>query len=373
MKRSFHSPIPQPAARHRARAAGFRLPALARAPIGMALIGMMGRGLRCCLAVGVLGLVGAVGLVGQGDSVRDSHASRYRPGGMEPREARRALDHDALALDGCLRAGEVDRSAPARAQLGRLFEILSTSETGREILSEARLRDVRVCVDEQTDLLAYYFAGARVVGVSAALSEGGKLAFLAHELAHVPQHPAYSDNRYYPPDDLVLLRRVREAAAEAVATRIAWELRENGYDAPWDERAATPYGDVARAFETAVAADRSAEGLLRATRAAFDCWFDAPWRLDVYDRMTLGHLARISEDAMGLVPPRYALTHLFLADIAWLGGRNFLTETGAPALTGRAYAGRISGRNDARLERFRDRVTGYATAFGTALVAGLVY
>ncbi len=27
------------------------------APIGMTLIGMMGRGLRCCLAVGVLGLV----------------------------------------------------------------------------------------------------------------------------------------------------------------------------------------------------------------------------------------------------------------------------------------------------------------------------
>ena len=127
------------------------MPALARA-----LIGTMGRGLRCCLAVGVLGLVGGVGLVGQGEAVRDGHASRYRPGGMELRDARRALDHDALALDGCLRAGEVDRSAPARAQLGRLFEVLSTSEIGREILSEARLRDVRVCVDDQTDLLAYY-------------------------------------------------------------------------------------------------------------------------------------------------------------------------------------------------------------------------
>ena len=136
---------------------------------------------------------------------------------------------------------------------------------------------------------------------------------------------------------------------------------------------ATPYGDVARAFETTAAADRSAEALLRATRAAFDCWFDAPWRLDVYDRMTLRHLARISEDAMGLVPPRYALTHSFLADIAWLISRNFLTESGATSLTGRACAGRISGRNDAHLERFLDRVTGSATPFGCALVAGLVY
>ncbi len=76
---------------------------------------------------------------------------------------------------------------------------------------------------------------------------------------------------------------------------------------------------------------------------------------------------------MGLVPPRYALTHSFLADTAWLNGRNFLTGTGAPALTGRAHAGRISGRNQARLERFLDRVTGSATPFGTALVAGFIY
>lgn len=213
------------------------------------------RRLRCCLAAGLLGLIGGVALVGQGEAAKDSHAGVFRPGGMAPRDTRRALGHDAQALDGCLRAGAVDRSTPARAQLGRLFEILSTSETGRAMLRQARLRDVRVCVDDETDLFAYYFADVRVVGVSAALSEGGKLAFLAHELAHVPQHPAYSDNRYYPPDDLVLLRRVREATAEAVATRTAWELRENGYDAAWNERAATPYGDLARAFEAVAAAD----------------------------------------------------------------------------------------------------------------------
>ncbi len=118
--------------------------------------------------------------------------------------------------------------------------------------------------------LWYNFAGLRVVGVSSALSEGGKLAFLAHELAHVSQHPASSDNRYYPPDDLVLLRRLREAAAEAVATRIAWELRENGDGAAWDERVATPYGDVARGFET-VAADASREAVL-APRKQRDLW-----------------------------------------------------------------------------------------------------
>ncbi len=41
---------------------------------------MAGRRLRCCLAAGVLGLIGAVALVGQGEAVKGSHASVFRPG-----------------------------------------------------------------------------------------------------------------------------------------------------------------------------------------------------------------------------------------------------------------------------------------------------
>ena len=59
---------------------------------------MTGRGLRRCLAVGLLGLVGGVALVGQGEAVKDSHAGVFRPGGMAPRDTRRALAHDARRL-----------------------------------------------------------------------------------------------------------------------------------------------------------------------------------------------------------------------------------------------------------------------------------
>ena len=109
----------------------------------MTEVRMTGRRLPCCLAAGLLGLIGGVVLVGDGEAVKDSPTGVFRPGGMEPRDTRRVLGHDAQALDGCLRAGEMDRSAPARAQLGRLFEVLSASETGREILRQVRLRDVR--------------------------------------------------------------------------------------------------------------------------------------------------------------------------------------------------------------------------------------
>ena len=230
---------------------------------------------------------------------------------------------------------------------------------------------MQVCVDRQTELLAYYFAARRVVGVSAALSEGGKLAFLAHELAHVPQHPAHSDNRYFAPQELILLRRVREATAEAIATRIAWELRAGGYAAAWDEKMASAYGDVARAFAAEARTGGGEEGLLRASRAAFDRWFEAPWRRDVYDRMTLRHLARISKDSLGLVPPRYVMTHSFLTGIAWIDGRNFLSETGTRPLTGRVYAGRVSSVLARRLESFLNRATVSVTPFGVSPISGL--
>ena len=92
-----------------------------------------------------------------------------------------------------------------------------------------------------------------VITVSAALAEGARIVFLAHELAHVPQHPDYSDDRRFAPRDLVLLRRLREAAAEAVGTRVAWELRQAGYAAAWREKRRSPYRDVAEAFAGAVA------------------------------------------------------------------------------------------------------------------------
>ncbi len=300
------------------------------------------------------------------DSARDDTTEVYRPGGMTPGDAARALGHDPRAVAGCLLAGETDfTSADAstgRAELSRLFEIIGTSATGRAVLAQARRHGVHVCIDSETDLLAYYFAGRHMAGVSAALPQGGKIAFLAHELAHVPQHPTHSDNRYYPPADLILLRRVREAAAEAVAIRIAWELREGGEGAAWDAKMATAYADMARTFAAvATAADAGgaaggAADLLGPTRAAFDRWFEAPWRRNAYDQMTLAHLARISEDPLGLVPARYALSHDFLAAIAWIAGRNFLTETGARSLTDPAYGRRMSEGNARSLARFNARI-----------------
>jgi hypothetical protein len=327
------------------------------------------------LAATVIAAVSSLTLYGPGEAARDDAAREvYRPGGMTLGDTERALGHDPRAVAGCRLAGETETAgagaSAGRAELSRLFGIIGASATGRAVLERARRHGVHVCIDADTDLLAYYFAGRRIAGVRAALPQGGKIAFLAHELAHVPQHPAYSDNRYYPPTDLILLRRVREAAAEAVAIRIAWELREGGYGAAWNAKMTTAYADMARAFaRTAEAGGRA--NLRRPTRAAFDRWFEAPWRRNAYDRMTLAHLARISEDRLGLVPPRDALSHDFLAAINRAEGRNFLAETGARPLTGPAYGGRMSDGNARTLADFNARIGLSAGLFRSAPIAAI--
>lgn len=316
--------------------------------------GGVGRGfrrLRYYLAGTLLSLAVLPALVGSANGLRDNSATLFRPGGLDVEIAGYVLDQEAQAVAGCLRAGAVDYSTIQRAELTRLLDILSRSSTGRSVLRQAQLRSVSICADDKTDLLAYYFADMHVVGVNSTLSEGGKIMFLAHELTHVPQHPSYSDNRYFSPGDLILLRRVREAAAEATATRIVWELRQNGYAAAWREKMTTSYGDVAEAFEAAIMQDSSGGNAQHATRAAFDQWFKARWRLDVYDQMTMNHLERISTDHLGLIPLRYSLSHRFLQGIAWLNGRNFLTETQGRALTDPYYAGKISLEHAGRISR----------------------
>lgn len=265
------------------------------------------------------------------------------------------------AAQSCLRAGRVNRRTARKAELSRLFDILSRSPLARDLMERAGRRGVYVCADPETDLLAYYLSSVRLIGLNPRLNEGQRIAFLAHELSHMPQHHVFSDNRFFPAHDLILLRRMREAAAEAAATVIAWQLRADGYTAAWEAKSTDRfYGDIARAFAAVLRAEPV--GHLRAARAAFDQWFAEQARLDVYDRMTVDHLRRISVDRLGLVTPRKELAHGFLLGLGRLGGRNYLAATPGRRLTDPFYAGRISLRNAGLIERVLETRDGLRNA-----------
>jgi len=325
----------------------------------------------CACALGGLLLVaGSAGLLGAAVPVPGHGGGVETP--YEGYPADDAVGPQGIGLSDCVATGTAPVPVVRRGEPDGLLDTLRHSPTARHLLREAARRGVRVCLDGATELLAYYYADRKTVGVSTALTEGARIVFLAHELAHVPQHPAFSDDRRLAPRDLVLLRRLREAAAEAVATRVAWELRQAGFDAAWREKRRSAYRDVAEAFAESLAGQDggAAEALTGATRAAFDQWFRAAWRLRVYDRMTLAHLVRVAREDWGPVPVRRVLDDAFLRRIGQIGGTQFLAGADRKPLTDPFYAGRLLPRDAAAIARFLEATHRGAGTPDAGLVSG---
>lgn len=270
---------------------------------------------------------------------------------LEPRRAARIgqiipdVDAACLPVDGDGLAG------PAQIAIGRMTAAVRTSPLGGWLLEQAAWRGVLICFDPATELAAYYRAQLHLIGIQPELSDAGRVVFLAHELAHVPQHPWYSNNRTFAPRDMMLIHRMREAVAEAIATRVLWQMRERGLPLPFAHKLETGYGDIARAFLAVIEAhpDAPARELL-ATRAAFDRWFAFEPRRRHYDAHMLDHIERIAGDRLGLIPPRRRASEDYLRAMTWYAGESFLAGDDVRRLTDDPYAGGIADENAARLD-----------------------
>lgn len=269
---------------------------------------------------------------------------------LEPKRRARIEEIVPDIPTACAPAGSNLTDTPDRAELVRATAVIGKSPVGAWLLEQATWRLVVLCLDPSTDLAAYYRAGMRLIGVLASLPSPAQTMFLAHELAHVVQHPWFSNNRRFGAEAMILMHRVREAAAEAIATRILWQLDQRGHAAPWQHKLTTGYADIARAFAARMAAsDGAVDAELRATRAAFDQWFARPRRVAAYDAHMLDHIERIADDRIGLVAPTRTLSDRYLRGIGWHAGETFLPEGAARPLTDAFYAGRLSEDNAQRL------------------------
>ena len=158
---------------------------------------------------------------------------------------------------------------------------------------------------------------------------------------------------------------MREATAEAIATRVLWQMRARGRPEPWEAKLRTGYGDIAQTFASAMAGataggDAAAQEL-QATRAAFERWFAWSERLRQYDDHMLDHVERIARDRQGLNPPQRKLTDGFLRGITRYAGETFLDAGAERRLTDPHYRAGLSGENAARLARIKD-ASGQASA-----------
>jgi hypothetical protein len=248
----------------------------------------------------------------------------------------------------CLPSAGGSLSTDEQRAIGTGVTILAESPLGAWLIGEAAAHVVLICHDPNTELAGYYRAPMRLIGLFRQLPEPARIMFLAHELAHVPQHPRFSNDLGFGARAVLVVHRIREAAAEAVATRVLWQLRARGHVAPWQHKLASAYGDIALAFAEAMdGAGEAAE--LRATRAAFDQWFARPGRVHSYDARMLGFIAQ-AEDRARLEHPTRRLSDAFLRDIGWYGGDTFLPPGEGPPLTDAYYARGLSPANAARLE-----------------------
>ncbi|MGI9507222.1 MAG: hypothetical protein ACR2RE_29630, partial [Geminicoccaceae bacterium] len=79
-------------------------------------------------------------------------------------------------------------------------------------------------------------------------------------------------------------------------------------------------------------------------------WFNADWRLDIYDDLMLDTLARIADDHIGLLPASRQLSDRFLRKIAWYGDQNFLIKGDGRTLMGAFGFSALLSRHQARLD-----------------------
>jgi len=279
-------------------------------------------------------------------------------GGIEERIQALIPDADRNCLHIADQAPETKDHIRTRAQssLEAAIQQIRQSETGAWLVQVAATRKVTICLDHATALEAHYRSHLRLLGLSARLNPAGRVVFLAHELAHVPQHPHFSNNRRFAPEDMLLLQRIREAAAEAVATRVLWQLRQQGISGPWQEKLSTAYHDIAETFEATMAEGQGVAHELWATRSAFHHWFDADWRLEIYDDLMLKTLARIAKDPIGLVPTSRYLSDQYLRQIANYASQGFLIGGDGEALIRDFRAEALPAGGQARLDNILTKV-----------------
>jgi hypothetical protein len=120
----------------------------------------------------------------------------------------------------------------------------------------------------------------RIIATGAS-GDGRLIAVLAHELQHLNQAQnrnlsPFSLGKIPNPEEVILHNRFMEADAQATATEIAYQLKQQGLPEAWDSlQTITDKREIAQAYEAAIKADPAAAEKGYAKRAAFDTWFTA--------------------------------------------------------------------------------------------------
>lgn len=187
----------------------------------------------------------------------------------------------------------LDGTPKEKNKLARIVNETCRSEAGRAILEAAAQMGYSLRFDESTvedDSFGYADPVDRFCALNPRNSTPEAVVTLAHELRHAFQYESEAI-RSVSPDvhdtkTKMMVSRATEADAEAYGCLVAWELKEAGRPAAWNDFIES-YPEIVVPFENAV---RNGSNTDEARTAAFLGWYDNSVRRNDYDKRLLKEL-----------------------------------------------------------------------------------
>lgn len=177
--------------------------------------------------------------------------------------------------------------AAAQAKMAGVVNEMCKSDAGRAILEFAADYGYELKFDRKTakeGLFGYADPCEEVCVLNPKATMAQNIVTLAHELRHAYQYTMDEvdepDHSGYTAKTMMHRSRVMEADAESYGCLVAWELKQKGMKACWNDFSAS-YPEIAAPFETAL---NETGDVNQARTAAFKGWYDNADRRDYYDQ-----------------------------------------------------------------------------------------
>ncbi|TNE32562.1 MAG: hypothetical protein EP349_01295 [Alphaproteobacteria bacterium] len=253
----------------------------------------------------IMGLL-AMGPIGCMSVSGNSSDSRPIPT-QAPIPTARWAEEDLEFRNGCL--DPLNGDSPDNEAEKRLMDILTNIEekggaAGKALIDFIReQKDLRFTLEDMAEgLHGYYDPELETVNLDKSNTDAELTATLIHELVHVYQNKSGAHNRTAIEKDIhyaMAMELTSEAGAEAIAVRIAHEMKQNGAAEIWDAYQANfpDYADMGVAYQDSYDEDIKTksheEAAQFATEMAYEQYFQAQWRLDYYNLKTMTQVIRL--------------------------------------------------------------------------------
>ncbi|MCK5296565.1 MAG: hypothetical protein KAJ75_06720 [Alphaproteobacteria bacterium] len=221
-----------------------------------------------------------------------------------------------------------------KKRLKSIIENLSESFTGRLLLEKAKENNFRIEFAEGMEALGSCDPSKKMIYLNPDNNKDNSTVTLAHELRHSVQF-SNGMSLNIDTDDIktqIQINRAMEADAEAHAGLVAWQLKSNGNDKPWEgfERDAPM---VAKALKSEIikfgCGKINYNIIPEIQSAAFKGWYKDYEVREEYDQQHINLLKEMKDDgiASNLTFDRACNVNIIVSKICRLGNEIYLTDS----------------------------------------------